>query len=215
MITQRFKPLGWVAGVATATIGLYLVSAQVAAERTRLETIDRKIADTRREIRQLQTELGARASLRQLERWNGESLGLATPAAGQFLGDEEQLARLDGAKLGTKPSDPPPVMMAAATIAPAPQPGAPATPAAAPAAQAAAPERQTLLTAIREAAAGPRPVKLTQHDKTVQAAIAAKPKPAERRQVAVNDGALLDAKLLKDISARASVEGGKPGKEPK
>ena len=81
MIAQRFRPVGWVAGIALAATALYLVSLQVANERGRLEEIDRKIAHTSREIRQLQTEMGTRASLRQLERWNGEVLALSAPQA--------------------------------------------------------------------------------------------------------------------------------------
>lgn len=113
MIAQRFRPLGWVVGVAVAATALYIVSLQVATERTRLEVIDRRIAATKRDIRQLQTELGTRASLRQLERWNGEVLALSTPESGQFLASELALGRLDGTKLPRSTSAPPPVTMVA------------------------------------------------------------------------------------------------------
>ena len=95
MIARRFSALGWVAGIASAATGLYLVSLQVAAERAKLEEVEARIVATHREIRQLQTELGTRASLRQLEKWNGESLSLTAPRATQFLGAEYQLAALD------------------------------------------------------------------------------------------------------------------------
>jgi hypothetical protein len=111
VIAQRFRPVAWVAGVAVAATALYMVSLGVANERARLETIDRKIAMTKREIRQLQTEIGTRASLRQLERWNGDVLALGTPTATQFLSSEAALASLDGTKLPNG-SVPPPVMMA-------------------------------------------------------------------------------------------------------
>ena len=111
MIAQRFRPVAWVAGVAVAATALYMVSLGVANERARLETIDRKIAMTKREIRQLQTEIGTRASLRQLERWNGDVLALGTPTATQFLSSEAGLASLDGTKLPNG-NVPPPVMMA-------------------------------------------------------------------------------------------------------
>ncbi len=119
MITQRFRPVFWVAGVAVAATGLYLVSLRVATERGRLEEIDRQIAETRREIRQLQTELGTRASLRQLEKWNGEALALTAPKATQFLHSEAALAVVDPAKLkGATPANTapslPPIMVAAA-----------------------------------------------------------------------------------------------------
>lgn len=119
MITQRFRPVFWVAGVAVAATGLYLVSLRVATERGRLEAIDRQIAQTHREIRQLQTELGTRASLRQLEKWNGEALTLSSPVSNQFLRSEAGLAKVDPAALrNAGPKSPgdalPPIMVAAA-----------------------------------------------------------------------------------------------------
>ncbi len=112
MIAQRFRPVGWVAGVAVAATALYMISLQVASERGRLEAIDRKIAMAHRDIRQLQTELGTRASLRQLERWNGEVLALSAPQAGQYLPGEQALASADRSALGNAPAAPPPVMVA-------------------------------------------------------------------------------------------------------
>ncbi len=95
MIARRFGALGWVAGIAAAATGLYLVSLQVAAERAKLDEVDARITATHREMRQLQTELGTRASLRQLEKWNGESLSLAAPRASQYLRADYQLAAID------------------------------------------------------------------------------------------------------------------------
>lgn len=118
MIAQRFRSVGWVAGVAAAACILYLISLQVASERGRLEDLDRKIAMTKRDIRQLQTELNTRGSLRQLERWNGDVLALSAPVAGQYLESEAALARIDGSSLGKAPIAPAPVMMAASTLAP-------------------------------------------------------------------------------------------------
>ena len=71
MIAQRFKAVGWVAMVAIAATLLYLISLQVAVERGKLEAVEKQIAAAQREVRQLQTEMGTRASMRQLERWNG------------------------------------------------------------------------------------------------------------------------------------------------
>jgi hypothetical protein len=118
MIAQRFRPLGWVAGVATAATGLYLVSLQVAAERGKLEAVEAQIGAAKRELRALQTELGSRASLRQLEAWNGEVLSLSAPKAAQFAGSAAQLTALnldpaDGAAA-------PPALLAEFTTAPPP-----------------------------------------------------------------------------------------------
>jgi hypothetical protein len=159
MIAQRFRPVGWVAGVALAATALYLVSLQVANERGRLEEIDRQIAATKREIRQLQTEMGTRASLRQLERWNGEVLALSAPQAGQYLINEAALDTFDGNDVGRKPSAPPPVMVAAG-------------PSVAGTAEKASPSE------IFEALTTPKVTpKLTEQDRSVQAAIAPKREP--------------------------------------
>lgn len=122
MIGQRFSSLGWVAGVATAATCLYLVSLQVAAERGKLESVEHQIAVAQRDMRQLQTELGTRASLRQLEKWNGDVLALSAPKAQQFLHSDTQLASLGGGSTDTTPNAPPAVMNASFEPAPAPTP---------------------------------------------------------------------------------------------
>lgn len=114
MIAQRFKALGWVAVVASAATGLYLVSLQVAAERGKVEAVERQIAATKREMRQLQTELGTRGSLRQLEKWNGDVLALSAPKASQFARDGAQLVALNLDDAGKVPNAPPATTMAAA-----------------------------------------------------------------------------------------------------
>jgi hypothetical protein len=95
MIAQRLRPLGWIAAVALAAIVFYLVSLRVAAERGALEAVDRQILVAQNDIRRLQTEFGTRASLRQLERWNGDVLALTAPTASQYLDGEMALASLD------------------------------------------------------------------------------------------------------------------------
>ena len=196
MIAQRFRPVGWVAGIALAATALYLVSLQVATERGRLEAIDRKITSTKREIRQLQTEMGTRASLRQLERWNGEVLSLSAPQANQYLSGEAALASLDGAKIGRSPAAPPPVMVA---TAPSPAGSAPAGPAPA------APAKPTSFFAALTA---PKPApKLTEQDHKVQQAIAPSTVSVPKRA----DVALLDrsalSKLASGETGRSSAKG--------
>jgi hypothetical protein len=67
----RLKGLGWFGGCVVVTLGFYLVSLQVAAERKRLEQVDTRIRVAVRDIRALETEFDTRANLAQLERWNG------------------------------------------------------------------------------------------------------------------------------------------------
>jgi len=96
----RFKGIGWFGGCVAIVLGFYLVSLQVAAERKKLESMDRKIDSAQRDIRALETEFETRANLAQLEKWNGETLALAAPVAGQFVTDESALARLDVNQVG-------------------------------------------------------------------------------------------------------------------
>jgi hypothetical protein len=119
MIAQRFRALGWVMGIASAATGLYLISLQVAAERAKLEGVELRIAAAHRDMRQLQTELGTRASQRQLEKWNNEDLSLAAPRAGQYLQNVSQLA---GLTAGDGPAAPANAMPRAVLAAASPPP---------------------------------------------------------------------------------------------
>jgi hypothetical protein len=198
MIAQRFRPVGWVAGIAAAACILYLISLQVATQRGRLEEIDRKIAMTKRDIRQLQTELGTRASLRQLERWNSDVLALSAPEVNQYIRNEEALATLDRSGIGETPSAPPPVMMAVMTQQP--REAAPAP---------------SLLARLTAPTAAPKP--LTETDKAVQRAIAprqtAHAVASKLQKVALLDQSLLDHATVSSLS-RAAVSEAKRGDRP-
>ena len=115
MIVQRFRAIGWVAIVAAAVCALYLISLQVAVERGKLEAVEAQIGAAQREVRQLQTEMGTRASLRQLERWNGDVLALSAPQATQFVNSGAQLVAVNLDDKRASPNAPPPVM-ASATV---------------------------------------------------------------------------------------------------
>lgn len=95
MIARGFKPVAWVAAVGSAALGCYMLSLQVAAERAELAGLERQIVGARQDIRALQTELGTRGRLSQLEQWNAEVLALSAPVAGQFLASNLSLARFD------------------------------------------------------------------------------------------------------------------------
>jgi hypothetical protein len=94
MIARGFKSVIWVATVGSAALGCYMVSLRVATERNELAKVERQIIDARRDIRSLQTELGTRGRMTQLEQWNAEVLALSAPSSAQFLKDEFTLARL-------------------------------------------------------------------------------------------------------------------------
>ena len=80
--------------VAGAALGFYLVSLRVASERAALEEVETEIALTQRDIRLLQTEIGTRGRLAQLERWNVKFIRLSAPNADQFVDGGFQLATL-------------------------------------------------------------------------------------------------------------------------
>jgi hypothetical protein len=94
MIATRFRSVYWVGGVAVAALGCYLVSQRVAAERASLVKVETAIMIGERQIRALETEIGTRAGMKQIERWNVDVLALSAPKAAQFVSDEAQLASL-------------------------------------------------------------------------------------------------------------------------
>jgi hypothetical protein len=94
MIARGFKSVIWVATVGGAALGCYMVSLRVATERNELAKVERQIVAAKRDIRSLQTELGTRGRMTQLEQWNAEVLALSAPSSQQFLKDEFTLARL-------------------------------------------------------------------------------------------------------------------------
>jgi hypothetical protein len=84
-----------VASCAGAALGCYLVSLRVASERASLEDVETKIVLAQRDMRLLQTEIGTRGRLSQLERWNAGAFALSAPSADQFLKGSFELARLE------------------------------------------------------------------------------------------------------------------------
>ena len=119
MIMRGFREVGWVAAVAGTALGCYMVNLKVASERAALETVENRIVLAQRDIRVLQTEIGTRGRLEQLESWNVKVLALSAPQAQQFLEGEFQLATLTAPRETIDPAAP--VVLAAA---PRPQPEA-------------------------------------------------------------------------------------------
>jgi hypothetical protein len=117
MSTRSFSSLFMVATCAGAALGCYLVSLRVASERAQLENVETKIVLAQRDMRLLQTEIGTRGRLSQLERWNAGAFALSAPSADQFLKGSFELARL--AQPEHKVDFQAPVVLASA---PAPEP---------------------------------------------------------------------------------------------
>ena len=94
MSVRGFGSLFMAASVAGAALGCYLVSLTVASERAELEAVEARIVTTQRQIRTLQTEIGTRGRLAQLERWNANFIRLSAPSADQILEGSFQLATM-------------------------------------------------------------------------------------------------------------------------
>ncbi|HTG38473.1 hypothetical protein [Sphingomonas sp.] len=195
MATKRLKGFGWfVCGVLVAP-PCYLVSSWVAAERARVESLERAILSAKRDIRDLETEFQTRANLAQLEKWNGEVLALAAPRPDQYVAGEEALAQLHFAPVGEGAISPASYIVPAGIAdnrmqAAAPEPAAadPATPAPRPRGEAA----PVALAAV----AAPSPAR----------AIPA-PKPVRKAQaVAMLDDVLLSDRTLGDLVRGARAE---------
>ena len=77
-IATRFKTVSWSAVAGAAALGCYLVSLQVASERAKVADTERALLTAQQDIRALNTELGTRSRLVQLERWNADVLSLPT-----------------------------------------------------------------------------------------------------------------------------------------
>ncbi|MEH3048635.1 hypothetical protein [Sphingomonas adhaesiva] len=201
----RMKGLGWLASCALVAIGFYLVSSQVAAERKRLDQVDRDIVRAQRDIRALETEFDVRANLAQLERWNGDTLALSVPTAGQFVSNEATLAALSPRQIGPAAAGTAAVQTAQ-LIVPAHNPAAaPIAPAAA--ASVAAPVAVAAVSTpgmVKVAAAKPAaavPVRLTP-----AVATAAAPQPRAIKAVAMLDKSLLSDSTIGDLLSGARQE---------
>lgn len=118
MSSRSFRSVFMVASCAGAALGCYLVSLRVASERAQLEDVENRIVLAQQDMRVLQTEIGTRGRLSQLERWNAGAFALSAPAADQFLKGGFELARL--ARPEKRVDFQAPVVLAAAP-APAPK----------------------------------------------------------------------------------------------
>lgn len=183
MSVRNFGSLAMVATCAGAALGCYLVSLRVASERAQLEDVETQIVLAQRDLRTVQTEIGTRARLSQLERWNAKVLALSAPAANQFLNGGFELARL--AQPQHKVEFNAPVVLASAPAPEAKKPpiGEPETDDAgtpAPAAPQALLHQASLKTGTREVPSAPAansPQKAAGSKSTLLPATAAKPAP--------------------------------------
>ena len=94
MIATRFREVVWTGGICAAALSFYMVSQTVAAKRAELTGVERRIAATNQEIRELRTEIDTRGGLAQIESWNQRVYGLQAPGAAQFVDSSIKLVAL-------------------------------------------------------------------------------------------------------------------------
>ncbi|MET4594104.1 MULTISPECIES: hypothetical protein [unclassified Sphingomonas] len=199
----RLKGVGWFGGCVAVVLGFYLVSLQVAAERKKLEAVNGQIRFAERDIRALETEFDTRANLVQLERWNGDTLALSAPTAGQFVASESALAALDVNQIGNRGT-----IQTAQLLVPSMPVIAPV---AAPAAVPAAVTNVGVQTAAVAAALKPVVIRASlQMPKSAEAAIvraASTERLAAVAKVRPQAVAMLDRKLLSDTTLGSILNG--------
>ncbi|WEK41745.1 MAG: hypothetical protein P0Y64_09985 [Candidatus Sphingomonas colombiensis] len=203
--TYRLKGLGWFGGVVIVSLGFYLVSLQVAAERKRLEQLNGRIGLAQRDIRALETEFDVRSNLTQLERWNGDTLALASPTAGQFVRDEGQLASINFDRAAPMPGQQQGEIRTAALVVPSlPSPIAPAQVID----EAPAVARPAALVKVASRPVEPDAPKLTAAVVLRTAVVAPTPVAESRKgkAVAMLDKSLLSDTTLGDLASGARAE---------
>jgi hypothetical protein len=180
MIARGFKSVIWVAAVGGAALGCYMVSLRVATERADLARVEGQILAAKGEIRSLQTELGTRGRMTQLEDWNSNVLALSAPSSEQFVRDQVTLARLERHE-PTVAEQSAEIRMASAETGAAAAPAETGAAAAKPAEPKPAPR---IVTAIAPAAPPPAPTLV--HQASYTPAASAKLKPADAAAPAVS-----------------------------
>jgi hypothetical protein len=185
VVAHRFRWFGWFVLCVSVILGCYLMSSRVAAERNKLAAIESSISRTQRDITALETEFDTRASFAQLQRWNGDTLKLSAPTAGQYIRSDAELAQVDF-------NAPAPVAGAQIQTAAAIIPSAPVAPV----------EAEVAATPVAPTAtAAAAPAKVKAAVAMVSAPVGAKLQPAAAKTVTkVKPAAvaLLDRKLLSD-----------------
>ncbi len=105
--------------VAVCT-GCYSATYYGVEQRGEIEKLHRSLARHDRAIRNLEAEVGTRARLPLLERWNEKVLQMSAPAVGQFMRSPVQLVSLVAPAAPVEPMVQPAIAPAKPATAPAP-----------------------------------------------------------------------------------------------
>jgi hypothetical protein len=207
MIARSFKSVIWVATVGGAALACYMVSLRVATERADLAKVEHQILAAKREIRMLQTELGTRGRMTQLEDWNSNVLALSAPTSAQFVRDDLTLARLERHDATVADRISADMRMASAETGAAAQPAQPVPPAA----EAPKPPRVVAALAHPAPAASPAVLHQASYAPPVKAALADRPRPEEAKRPERH----AKAEPVKKPEQHASADGAKKPAEKK
>lgn len=208
MIGTRLRSMTLVAGATASALAFYMVTLRVSSERAAVQRLERRIAVDMSDIRNLQSELGTRSRLPQLERWNSEVLALSAPKSNQYLNGEVELATFLDAR---KPAMEVEVRQAVLVEPKASAADAPIqTVAYTPAAPAAAPARSAEAKPdVRFAVASePAPQRPLLHQASYQPGAASAARPASRAMFSdallgeIRDTARQEAKSLRQAKVR-------------
>ncbi|MHA6722309.1 hypothetical protein [Sphingomonas sp. RS2018] len=189
MAVTGFKGFGYLLCFATVSPACYMVSSQVAAERGRVEAVDRAILQAKMDIRRLETEFDTRANHDQLERWNGDVLALSAPRPEQYLASDTGLAALRPTQAG------------ATNVAALVVPTGVTTPTVVAAVVPAGAEPAQTRAVVTPAVATPVVTRAAMPMQT-----AASPAARGRMKVAMLDAGLLSESTLGDLASRARAE---------
>ena len=209
MIARGFKSVIWVGAVGAAAIACYMVSLQVATERADLTRVESQIIAAKRDIRTLQTELGTRGRMSQLEHWNAEVLALSAPTAAQFLPDQVTLARFDQPETTLQERSAQVRMAAAEVVEDSVAPTAPVIRAAAPAAA----EPQPLVRQASFTPDLPRSTAATEKKPEAKAAPKPKVEQAKAEKPAVKPASAKPAATAKSEPKQAKAAAPAPVKK--
>jgi hypothetical protein len=191
MALYGFKGVGWYVSTLAFALGGYLIMSHGAAERARLQGLENRIVDARKDIRNLETEFSTRANLAQLEKWNGEAIGMSAPVPQQFAQGEVALA-----SLGAMPEPEPGAVIQQAAVTPSAAP----RPQAAVAIAAVDPARTT------PAASTIAPQGRASSGSTAPTVAASGARPANRAVAMVDQRQLLSSSTMGDLERRAVSE---------
>lgn len=212
---KRLQSIFWILLVAFGALTAYLISLRVATERNAVHLVEQRVAAVRADIRYLETEFEARASMRQLERWNATDYRYGAPQASQYLPDERALASLDRVPANGEIYVAPPVMMAMADADETPVAAQVASPAPAQIRQGEVMLRAASAAPSRSPAIKPA---LASASVTLPAAMPRSTRPTDENGVArkaarmamldakLLDASLLDDRTLRDLGAAAAAE---------